>query len=145
MLLKEDKKHRCYHYFDLLENLREMPADEFAKAIKGKGENLQSKTAFDLLFKDATHFKSIQSFRECLMNKVEDIDHIYALPIMLLDPAPVASDRKYKYALELCPKTLRSKAQIVKSVRKQKYNLTTGQCKPIFSSYNIYRHYLTTE
>lgn len=26
---------------------------------------------------------------------------------------------------------------------KLKHNLTTGQCKPIFSGYNIYRHYLT--
>lgn len=79
------------------------------------------------------------------MRKQEDIPHIYASPIMLLDPARVASDRKYKYALELCPKTVRNKAQIIKSVRKEKYNLTTGQCKPIFSAFNIYRHYLTTE
>jgi hypothetical protein len=30
ILVKEDKKHRTYHYFDLLENLKNMPADEFA-------------------------------------------------------------------------------------------------------------------
>jgi len=110
MLVKEDKNHRCYHYFDIFENLKSMPATEFANAIKGKCESMESKSAFDLLFKDPTKFKSIISFRECLMKKMEDIPHIHASPIMLLDPSRVASDRKYKYALELCPKTLRSKA-----------------------------------
>jgi hypothetical protein len=28
---------------------------------------------------------------------------------------------------------------------KEKNNLTTGSGKPIFSAFNIYRHYLTTE
>lgn len=110
MLVKEDKNHRCYHYFDLFEDLKEMPAAEFAAAIKGKTDTLESKSAFDLLFTNPTKFKSIQSFRECLMRKLEDIPHIHSSPIMLMNPAGVASDRKYKYALELCPKTLRSKA-----------------------------------
>jgi hypothetical protein len=30
MLVKEDKPHRCYNYFDLLENTKSMPASEFA-------------------------------------------------------------------------------------------------------------------
>lgn len=69
MLVKEDKNHRCYNYFDLFEDLKEMSASEFATAIKGKVDTLESKSAFDLLFMDPTKFKSIQSFRECLMKK----------------------------------------------------------------------------
>ena len=53
-----------------------MSAEEFAVAIKGKPENLQCKTAFDLLFVTGTRFQSINSFRECLMQKREDIDSI---------------------------------------------------------------------
>jgi hypothetical protein len=60
------------------------------------------------------------------MKRVEDVPEIHSSPIMLLDPAKVASDRKYRYALELCPKTLRSKAQLMKAARKERLNLTTG-------------------
>lgn len=52
MLVKEDKPHRIYNYFDIFENLKDMPAEEFASAIKGKFDNMESKCAFDLLFKD---------------------------------------------------------------------------------------------
>ena len=86
-----------------------MSAEEFAVAIKGKPENLQCKTAFDLLFVTGTRFQSINSFRECLMQKREDIDSIQASPIMLLDPSKIASHRKFKYCLDQCPKNPKRK------------------------------------
>ncbi len=100
MLVKEDKKHRCYHYSDLIEDLHEMSAEDFAIAIRGKPENLLCKTGFDLLFKANTRFQSVNSFRECLMQKREDIEKIQSSPIILLDPAQVATHRKFKYALD---------------------------------------------
>jgi hypothetical protein len=63
---------------------------------------------------------------------------------VLLDPARIISHRKFKYALDQCPKKPNRK-QILKQKMKERHNLTTGQCKPIFSGYNIYRHYLTLE
>jgi hypothetical protein len=100
MLVKEDKKHRCYHYIDVFEDLHNMPAEEFVKAIKGKPDNLPCATAYDLLFKAQMRFCSINSFRECLMKKQEETQMIYESPIMLLDPAKIISHRKFKYALE---------------------------------------------
>jgi len=44
-----------------------MSAEDFAKAIKGKPENLGCKTAYELLFTASTRFSSVNSFRECLM------------------------------------------------------------------------------
>jgi len=38
--VKEDKKHRCYNFMEIFENLKEMRAEDFAVAIKGKPENL---------------------------------------------------------------------------------------------------------
>ena len=76
ILVKEDKKHRCYHFLELFEDLKNLSAEDFARAIKGKPENLQCKTAFDLLFIVPTRFHSVNSFRECLMQKKEDIDKI---------------------------------------------------------------------
>jgi hypothetical protein len=46
----QEKKHRVYHFIQMLDNLKEMSAEDFAKAIKGKPENLGCKTAYELLF-----------------------------------------------------------------------------------------------
>ena len=50
VLVKEDKKHRCYNFFQMFENLEEMKAEDFALAIKGKPEGLNCTKASDLLF-----------------------------------------------------------------------------------------------
>lgn len=63
---------------------------------------------------------------------------------MLLNPAKVISHRKFKYALENCPKKPNCK-QIAKHKMRERNNLTTSSGKPIFSSFNIYRHYLNNE
>lgn len=65
------------------------------------------------------------------------------MPIMLLDPIKVISNCKYKYALEQCPRNP-NKKQLYKKQFKEKNNLTTSQGKPVFSSYHIYRHYMTS-
>jgi hypothetical protein len=140
----QEKKHRLYHYLELFDRVKERSAEEFAIALKGKPENLGCETAFDLLFKVDSRFNSIKSFRECLMQRQEDIEWIYSSPIMFLEPARIISHMKFKYALEQCPSNPRRK-QIYKAKLKEKHNLTTGSGKPIFSSYNVYRHYLTTK
>jgi hypothetical protein len=35
MVVKYDKPHSCYNFFQLLDHLNEMPAEELAIAIKG--------------------------------------------------------------------------------------------------------------
>lgn len=50
ILVKEDKKHRCYHFAQLFDSLKSTPAGEFALAIRGKPENLGCETAYELLF-----------------------------------------------------------------------------------------------
>jgi len=64
-----EKKHRVYHYIDQLSDLKNMSAEDFARSIKGKPDNLGCKTAYDLLFKIPTRFSSVNSFRECLMQR----------------------------------------------------------------------------
>lgn len=125
MMVKEDKIHSCYHFFELLENLKQMPAGKFAEAIKGKAEGLAADTAYDLLFNAPTRFKSIQSFRDTVFSQSEDLPKIRTLPILLLDPIKVISNHKFKYALEQCPRNP-GKRQNYKKQFKEKNNLTTS-------------------
>ena len=46
-----------------------MSAEKFAIAIKGTPEQLNCKTAFELLWREHTRFKSIVSFRELIKEK----------------------------------------------------------------------------
>ena len=50
-----------------------MSAEEFAIAIKGTPEQLNCKTAHQLLWEAHTRFKSVTSFRE-LVRDIEDKD-----------------------------------------------------------------------
>ena len=47
-----------------------MPAETVAEAIRGKPENLNCKTGFDLIFNASTRFNCIKSFRD-LLNEIE--------------------------------------------------------------------------
>ena len=76
ILVKEDKPHRLYHFYEMFEDLKNVTAERFAVAIKGKPENLQCRTAFELLFITGTRFQSINSFRECLTKNMEESDNI---------------------------------------------------------------------
>jgi hypothetical protein len=69
MLVKEDKPNSIYHYARLLDNLRSMPAEDFAEAIRGKPDDLHCEYAYDLLFTKPTRFKSIMSFRELVYER----------------------------------------------------------------------------
>ena len=100
VMSQQEKKHRCYHYLQMIDNLRERTAEELAVAIKGKPENLGCTTAYELLFKAPSRFNSVISFRECLMSRMEEIDIIHNSPIMLLEPAKIMSHRKFKYSLD---------------------------------------------
>ena len=111
----------------MFENLKEMKAEEFVVAIKGKPENIGCKTAHELLFSGVScRFGSVESFQKSLFERTGDRARIVESPIMLLNPAKIASHRKFKYALDNCPKNLRNPAQIQKSKRKEKYALTTN-------------------
>ena len=99
MLVKHDKRHSCYHYLNILEDLTNIPAEHFAEAIKGKPENLNCKTAYDLVFNVSTRFKSIVTFRDSIFSS-PDLPKIKESPIMLLDPIKPVYQYKYKYNLE---------------------------------------------
>jgi hypothetical protein len=66
ILIKEDKPSNCYTYCRLLDDLRNMKAETVAEAIKGKPENLNCKTGFELIFEAATRFNCIKSFRDLI-------------------------------------------------------------------------------
>lgn len=66
ILVKEDKPSNCYTFHKVLENLKEMPAEVVASAIRGKPENLNCKTGFELLYEAPTRFNCIKSFRSLL-------------------------------------------------------------------------------
>jgi hypothetical protein len=63
---------------------------------------------------------------------------------MLLDPIKVISYLKFKFAIDLCPKQP-NKRHMNKVLFKEKNNLTTSQGKPIFSSFHIFKHYMSEE
>ena len=64
ILVKEDKPSNCYTYCHLLDDLHNRPAEEVAKSIKGKPENLGCKTGYELIFEATTRFNCIKSFRD---------------------------------------------------------------------------------
>ena len=109
ILVKEDKPSNCYSFHKLLENLKNMPAEEVAEAIRGKPENLNCKTGFELIFEASTRFNCIKSFRD-LLNEIEIQkkgykDMIKEQPIILLNPTkPIHNEKLFKYNLQLCPK-----------------------------------------
>ena len=76
-----------------------MSAGKFAECIKGKAEDLGCETAFDLVYKAHTRFKSIIAFRQSVFES-ENKNKIMEMPIMLLDPIKVISHLKFKYALD---------------------------------------------
>jgi len=143
ILVKGDKPHACYQFYEILEDLKEMPAARLAEAIKGKPENLGCESAYELVFQYPTRFKSIQSFREMYFNEKNMAD-IEQNPLMLLNPTKNISHFKFKYDLERCPKVPARKTK-QRQDYKEKNNITTQQGKPIFSSFHIYKHYLKLE
>lgn len=91
ILVKEDKPSNCYTFHKVLENLKDMPAEEVATAIRGKPENLNCTNGFDFIFNAPTRFNCIKSFRQLLNEKDMDSpgysDTIKNSPIILLNPA----------------------------------------------------------
>lgn len=69
MLVKADKPNSCYTYFDMLCNLKTMEATALARALKCGTDELNCKTAFDLLYNAPTRFKSIMGYRELIYDK----------------------------------------------------------------------------
>jgi len=63
----------------------------------------------------------------------------------LLNPTkPIHNEKMFKYDLLQCPKKPNKKNDL-KRVMKVKNDMTTNQGMPIFSAYNIYKHYLNVE
>jgi len=107
MLVKYDKPHSIYHFSGrLLEDLENMRAEEFAEAVRGEPKELGCETAYELLFKTNTRFKSINSFREILYNNADEhtIRQVELSPIILLDPVKIISGHKFVYSLQECSK-----------------------------------------
>lgn len=69
ILVKEDKPSNCYTYCRLLDDLRNTKAETVAEAIKGKPENLNCSTGFELIFEAPTRFNCIKSFRDLINEK----------------------------------------------------------------------------
>lgn len=50
MFVKAEKPNHCYKYFNLIENLKKVPASDMALALKCKDNNLGCETAYELIF-----------------------------------------------------------------------------------------------
>lgn len=149
MLVKEDKPSNVYTFHQLLDDLKNRSPEEVVTAIRGKPEGLRGETGFDEIFTAPTRFNCIKSFRDLLdkaeMQKPGYKELIQNHPVILLDPAkPIHNEKMYKYDLLLCPKKPNKKNDQRREM-KEKKDLTTSQGMPIFSSYNIYKHYLSVE
>jgi hypothetical protein len=58
-----------------------------------------------------------------------------------LDPIKEISSNKFVYSLGECPRNPARKQEYKRNFR-ERNNLTTSQGRPIFSAFNIYKHYL---
>ena len=101
---------------------------------------------FDFIFNAPTRFNCIKSFRQLLNEKDMEqpgySDMIKNSPIILLNPTkPIHNEKFFKYDLLLCPKKPNKKNDD-RRLMKQKNDLTTNQGMPIFSAFNVYKHYL---
>ena len=78
-----------------------MSAEDFAVAIRGTPEELNCKTAYDLLWRVNTRFKSVVSFRQLVseLKDKEQRDEIRKSPVILLDPIKQIYGHKYTYSL----------------------------------------------
>lgn len=148
MLVKEDKPNNCYHFDQLMQNLEHMPAGTFAEAIKGTATDLTSKDAWNLIWTDTTRFKSILQFREMINESYqfqpETMQMIKQSPIILLDPIKQIYGHKFTYQLTELSKNPNRKQEKNKEL-KIKNQQTSSQGRPIFSAFNIYKHYMTSE
>ena len=147
LLVKEDKPNYCYTYHIMLDNLREKTADDVTVAIRGKPDNLAA-SGFDLVYNLDTRFNCIHSFRQAITEIEEKqpgyIDIIKEHPLILMNPCkPANNETKYKYLLNKCPKNPNRKNDARKKTKFER-NLTTNQGMPIFSTYNVHKHYLNS-
>lgn len=124
-----------------------MSAEEFAVAIRGEPKELNCTIAHDLLWNTPTRFKSVVSFREMIYDKhklsPDTLQAIKESPIILLNPIKQIYGHKFTYQLTELSKNPNRKQEYRKEVKKRQ-QITSSQGRPIFSAYNIYRHYLTT-
>lgn len=130
ILVKEDKPNYCYTFRNLIDNLKQVSAEDVAAAIKGKPENLSCNTGFELLFEASTRFNCIKSFRDVIQNIEENqpgyIEKIKNSAIILLHPAkPVHNEKMFKYNFLTCPKKPNRKND-QRRVMRQKNDLTTN-------------------
>lgn len=72
MMVKEDKPNKCYHFDMLLQNLAQMPVEDFVLAIRGEPVELNCAYATELIWKVPTRFKSVAGFREIEEEKFKD-------------------------------------------------------------------------
>mmetsp|Transcript_6224 Transcript_6224/g.10132 ORF Transcript_6224/g.10132 Transcript_6224/m.10132 type:complete len:90 (-) Transcript_6224:1858-2127(-) len=74
-----------------------------------------------------------------------EAESIKRSPLILMDPTkPVSSEKKFKYALHMCPKHP-NKSGAQRKLLKSKTGATTNSGMPLFSTHQIRKHYLSTE
>lgn len=77
-------------------------------------------------------------------NNAEKLDVVKQAPIILLDPIKQIYGHKFTYQLTELSKNPNRKQEYRKEAKKRN-QLTSSQGRPIFSAYEIYKHYMTTE
>ena len=147
MFVKGDKPNSCYHYDMFLQDLERMPVEDFVKCIRGQPTELSCEWAIDLLWKVPTRFKSVMSFREMILQTYnaypQTLQQVQKSPIILLDPIKPIYGHKFTYQLTELSKNPNRKQEYRKEVKK-KNQITSSQGRPIFSAFEMYRHYMTT-
>lgn len=64
MLVREQKPHICYNFIMTMDDLKELPAEDFVRNINCQPTDLNAETAYDLLFKATQRFRSVETFRQ---------------------------------------------------------------------------------
>lgn len=102
ILVKGDKPNNCYTYNCLIEDLHKTTAEELAEAFKGKPENLNCRTGYQLIFEAPARFSCISKFREQIHEKEQKCpgykDRIKQSTIIFLNPTkPLLNEEMFKF------------------------------------------------
>jgi hypothetical protein len=113
-----------------------MKSTELALALKCSPVELNCETAFELLYKVPTRFKSIVGYRELILNQENEktAKILMESPIILLHPIQKINEHHFTYSITQLKRNPKAKMNYKKAF-KEKNDLTTSQGRPIFNSY----------
>ena len=119
MYVKGDKPNSCYTFVRLLANLKKMSAADLATELKCSTTELGCETGYELLYSAPTRFKSINGYREQIVQNEtpERAKILMQSPICLLDPIKVINQHNFTYSLTQLKRNPKAKMNYKKAFR----------------------------